>query len=77
MTEENKKITVGCGGVSFNFIGVIFIILKLTNTVDWSWFWVLCPFWIGIALVITIFLIMGIGALLVFVAALIVEKKGY
>lgn len=24
----------------------IFIVLKLTNLIDWSWVWVLAPFWI-------------------------------
>lgn len=25
---------------------LIFIVLKLTNLIDWSWVWVLAPFWI-------------------------------
>jgi len=32
----------------------IFITLKLTNNVDWSWFWVLSPFWIPCALLLVI-----------------------
>lgn len=28
-----------------------FVILKMTGLVDWSWWFVLSPFWIGIALV--------------------------
>jgi|TARA_R110002096_G_scaffold423469_1_gene630703 hypothetical protein len=31
---------------------VIFLILKLTNIIDWSWFWVSSPLWIPIFLVI-------------------------
>lgn len=27
-------------------LGVLFIGLKLTNYIDWSWVWVLSPFWI-------------------------------
>ena len=32
---------------------VAFIVLKLTGTIAWSWWWVLSPFWIplGLALV--------------------------
>lgn len=29
---------------------IVFVILKLTNTVDWSWWIVLCPLWIPFAL---------------------------
>lgn len=26
---------------------VLFLALKLTNTIDWEWVWVLSPLWIG------------------------------
>lgn len=25
---------------------IVFIVLKLTNNINWSWWWVLSPFWI-------------------------------
>jgi len=34
---------------------LIFMTLKLTNVIDWSWWWVTSPFWLPIA--IAIFLI--------------------
>lgn len=40
---------------------VIFIILKLTNVIDWKWIWVLSPLWIGVSLAIIIFAIVGIA----------------
>jgi len=33
---------------------LLFIGLKLTDTIDWSWTWVLSPLWIPIALVIVV-----------------------
>ena len=30
----------------------IFIVLKLTNLIDWSWVWVLAPLWIPACLAI-------------------------
>lgn len=36
---------------------VIFIVLKVTGEVDWSWLWVLGPIWIPIALVLILKLI--------------------
>lgn len=35
-----------------DILGIIFIVLKLIGTIDWSWWWVLAPFWIPIAIVI-------------------------
>ena len=34
------------GGVSIiGLLGVVFITLKLTGYIDWSWWWVTAPFW--------------------------------
>lgn len=41
---------------------LIFITLKLTDYIDWSWVWVLSPLWISILLAIVIgFLIVSMG----------------
>lgn len=29
---------------------ILFVALKLTNYIDWSWVWVLAPLWAGFAL---------------------------
>jgi hypothetical protein len=42
---------------------LLFVALKLSGAVDWSWWWVLSPLWIGIALGLLILLVMvGIKA---------------
>ena len=28
-------------------LGIIFIVLKLTGSLKWSWVWVLSPFWVS------------------------------
>lgn len=43
---ENKGIGF-CSGLT-----LVFIALKLTGNVDWSWLWVLSPLWIGFGAVI-------------------------
>ena len=45
----DRKIEIGCGGEGIGFWGlltILFIAFKLTNIIDWSWWWVLCPIWI-------------------------------
>ena len=54
------------GGISFTgALTVLFIGLKLTHVINWSWWWVLSPLWIsaliGIA-ILTILLIVAIVA---------------
>lgn len=43
-------------------LGLIFITLKLTGYITWSWMWVLSPFWIPFAILTVIFLIVFIVA---------------
>lgn len=36
------------GAISFaELLATLFIGLKLTGHIDWSWWWVLSPLWIG------------------------------
>jgi len=41
----------------FGLLGVAFVVLKLTNYIDWSWWYVTLPFWGGIVLAIFILII--------------------
>jgi hypothetical protein len=48
-------------GIGFaGLLTIAFIVLKLTDVIDWSWWWVLSPLWIGAAIVIGILAIAGI-----------------
>lgn len=53
-------------GISLaSVLGVVFIVLKLTNVIDWSWWWVLAPFWVPIAIGIVLLVGLFIAAWLV------------
>lgn len=36
---------------------LIFIVLKLVGVIGWSWWWVLSPLWIPLAIVLILFII--------------------
>jgi len=42
---------------------VLFIALKLTHYIDWSWWWVLSPLWIPLAIFMGILAIVCVGIL--------------
>jgi len=45
-------------GLSFpGLITIVFIILKLTNVIAWSWWWILAPIWISWVLILVVFAI--------------------
>lgn len=48
----------------FGILGLIFVTLKLAGVgtvATWSWWWVLSPFWIPLAIVLGIFAVAGVG----------------
>jgi len=61
MANENTSGGIGIGMVLF----IVFLVLKLTGTINWSWWWVTSPLWIPIALAILV------GGIVVTVVAII------
>ena len=49
----NNKNRIGITGILF----LIFLTLKLTNNINWSWWWVTSPIWIPIGIILTTFFI--------------------
>ena len=48
------------GGIGFaGALAILFIALKLTGYIAWSWVWVLSPIWISLAFAVLILLIVG------------------
>ena len=47
------------------FLLVLFIALKLTGHINWSWWWVMSPLWIGLT-----------ASALVMLVRLALDKKG-
>ena len=47
-----------------SLLAVLFIGLKLTNYIQWSWLWVLSPLWIGFLLALLSFCL-GVALLVI------------
>lgn len=57
------------GGVGFvGLLTIVFVVLKLTDNIDWSWWWVLSPLWISAAIGLFV------GALALLIAYLAAHK---
>lgn len=59
MKKENQVVVSGGIGF-FEALGLVFIVLKLCGVIDWSWWWVLAPIWMPVALVLGIIIIFAI-----------------
>jgi len=45
--KSNSSNGLGLGTILF----LIFMVLKLTNYIDWSWWWITAPLWIPIVII--------------------------
>lgn len=62
MASSTESTTSTSGGIGFvGLLTIVFITLKLTGYIDWSWWWVLSPLWISAIIVVAL-----VGAAVVF-----------
>ena len=62
MNKTTTKISVTTGGLNFvTLLTLVFIVLKMTGYIDWSWWWVFSPM-----------IITAVAGVLVIIIALIV-----
>lgn len=55
---SNVNASVSPGGIGLTTVlTILFVVLKLTGVISWSWIWVLSPLWIGAVLFIIFMLI--------------------
>jgi hypothetical protein len=56
MNDNSSGSAYGGGGTFLSMLTVLFIGLKLTGYITWSWWWVLAPLWGSIAFGLLVFL---------------------
>jgi hypothetical protein len=61
LKSKNQSNGIGLG----TLLTVIFIVLKLTDLIDWSWFWVFFPIILNIGLILLFLTIAVLAALIV------------
>lgn len=56
-----SKNSTQSGGIGFaGLLTIVFIVLKLTKYIDWSWWWVLSPILIPAIVVIAFLIVIGV-----------------
>ena len=62
MARSNASSSSSGGVGFFGLLTILFIALKLTGYIDWSWWWVLSPIWIVSAIVLGIIVGVAVAA---------------
>ena len=58
--DKKNNTTVNTGMKFCDVLLIVFIVLKLCKVINWSWWWVLSPFWIPMCLYLIFFIILEI-----------------
>jgi len=56
MADSKSSNGLGIGTILF----LIFMVLKLTNYIDWSWWWITAPLWIPLLLILGVLAVLGV-----------------
>ena len=71
--SKNDKTTIQFGGTSFTgLLFLVFLTLKLTNVINWSWWWITAPLWIIPSSIIIGIVLLAVVA---FIIEMILKKK--
>ena len=61
MAETKETVQNSSGGIGFlGVLTIVFITLKLTGNIGWSWWWVLAPIWIPWSILLSFLVVGGI-----------------
>jgi hypothetical protein len=64
-SNTSNTMSSSSSGISFpGALTVLFVGLKLTNVITWSWWWVLSPIWISLSLAVVVIAIAVIIAII-------------
>lgn len=62
---SDSSNTSSNGGIGFfGLLTIVFIVLKLTHVINWSWWWVLAPAWMPMLIVLVILSAVAIVAVI-------------
>ncbi len=62
-------MSLNLGGLFF-----LFLVLKLTSIITWSWWWVTCPLWIAPVIFVVLFVVLFFIAFGVALVASLFDK---
>ena len=55
---SDNNVTVGPSGLTL--LAIVFVTLKLCGVIGWSWWWVLSPLWIPLAILAAVLVVVGV-----------------
>lgn len=74
MSKDKVVVQIGSGMGLSSTLFIVFLVLKLTETIDWSWWWVTAPLWIPITVFFGVLLLFVVFFVIAAIAVAIWER---
>lgn len=58
--KQRISISMGSGLTFGSVLFFIFLILKLCGVIEWSWWWVTAPLWVGFGLTLLLIVVLAL-----------------
>ena len=65
MRNNNNYIVFDIVASFTGLLFIVFLILKLTHTIDWSWLWIFSPLWIPVAAALLYVTVLSVYAVII------------
>ena len=73
---DNRNSGAAGGGIGLSgVLFIVFLVLKLCNVIDWSWWWVTAPLWIPVAIFVAVCVVVFVVAFIVGVIRYIIKSS--
>ena len=66
---------VGTSFLILGILGVLFVTFKLAGVIAWPWVWVLAPFWVPLALMVALFVVIVIVSVVNVLIEMVRERE--
>jgi hypothetical protein len=77
MSDNNNAQSGGMGLASVLFI--VFVVMRLTDNIDWAWYWVASPLWMPLAIALGVAAVylagLGVVAMIAWPFAKLKERR--
>lgn len=71
----SEKVIVKYNGIELpSLLFVVFLVLKLTGVIHWSWWWVTAPLWGPVAIALIAVLFVGVVAFVGWIIAILFAR---
>ena len=73
--KKNVKVELNTGTLFLELMFLMFLGLKISGMIDWSWWWVFAPLWVPVCLFVVLVGVAFLGAAIIAQSKLRKAKK--